>query len=95
MISVNFILRNPWSNRFDNLWNRSYATPFANKFVELEVTRDSTLVTFMFNCTARQSHAGLDLELGLFGYTVHFQFYDNRHWNIEKKAWETYEENLL
>ena len=95
MISFNFTLRNPWSNRFENLWCRVYATPFDNKFIELEVTRDFTLVSFMFNWTVRQSHAGLDLEAGLLGYCVHFNFYDSRHWNFEKKAWETYEENLL
>jgi hypothetical protein len=95
MISFNFNLRNPWSTTFKNLWCRVYATPFDNKFIELEVTRDCTLVTFMFNWTVRQSHAGLDIELGLFGHNVHFQFYDNRHWDNEKKAWETYEENLL
>jgi hypothetical protein len=43
----------------------------------------------------RQDHAGFDLEAGLFGYCVHFNFYDNRHWDYEKKVWETYEENLL
>ena len=29
------------------------------------------------------------------GYEVEFQIYDTRHWNYEKKEWETYEENLL
>jgi len=95
MISFNFNLRNPWSDRFENLWCRSYSTPFDNKFIELEVTRDFTLVSFMFNWTVRQSHAGLNLEAGLFGYCVHFNFYDGRHWDYEKKVWEAYEENLL
>jgi hypothetical protein len=35
----------------------------------------------MFNWTIRQSHAGLDLELGVFGYCFRINFYDNRHWN--------------
>lgn len=96
MISFNFNLRNPWSNDFKNLWCRSYKTLFKNKFIELEFTKDFTLVSFMFNWTIRQSHAGLDLEAGLFGYCVHFNFYDIRHWDSEKKAWEIYgEENLL
>jgi len=95
MISFNFTLRNPWSNGFDNLWCRSYKTPFTNKFIELEFIRDCTLVSFGFSWTVRQAHAGLDLEAGLFGYCVHFNFYDSRHWNFEKKEWETHEENLL
>ena len=87
MFSLNFNIRNPWSNTFNNLWSRAYTTPFKNKFIELEVTRDFTLVSFMFNWTVRQSHAGLDLELGLFGYCVHFNFYDIRHWDNKTKGW--------
>jgi hypothetical protein len=90
MISLNFNLRNPWSNCFENLWCRVYNTPFKNKFIELEVTKDFTLVSFIFNWTVRQSHAGLDLELGLFGYNVHFNFYDNRHWVHDKNQYEVY-----
>jgi hypothetical protein len=83
MISFNFNIRNPWSNTFNNLWCRAYDTPFKNKFIELEFTQDFTLVSVMFNWTVRQSHAGLDLELGLFGYNFHFNFFDNRHWDAE------------
>lgn len=88
MISFNFNLRNPWSTTFKNLWWKSFDTLFKNKFIELEVYKDTTLVSVMFNWTVRQSHAGLDLELGLFGYNVHFQFYDNRHWNNETATWD-------
>lgn len=87
MISLNFNLRNPWSNTFKNLWCRTY-TVTENKSVELEVTKDFTLIAFMFNWTVRQSHAGMDLELGLFGYNVHITFYDNRHWNVEKGRYQ-------
>lgn len=87
MISLNFTLRNPWSNRFENLWCWVCRTPFANKFIELEIIRDFTLVSFRLNWTIRQSHAGLDLELGVFGYNANFQFYDNRHWNTEAEQW--------
>jgi len=86
MISLNFTIRNPWSRQFDNLWNRCYATPFQNKHVELELTRDFTLLSVMFNWTIRQSHAGLDIELGLFGYCFHFNFYDCRHWDYETRS---------
>ena len=92
MISFNFNLRNPWSTTFKNLWNKVYATPHPSKYIELEVTHDFTLVTFMFNWTIRQSHAGLDLEVGLFGYNLHFQFYDIRHWNDEAGRYYIYDE---
>lgn len=92
MISINFNLRNPWSNSFRNLWCRAYDTPFKSKFIELEFYRDSTLVSFMFNWTIRQSHAGLDIDLGLLGYNVHFNFYDIRHWNTEAGRYYKYSE---
>jgi hypothetical protein len=92
MISLNFNVRNPWSTTFKNLWCRVYATPFDNKFIELEITRDFTLVSFMFNWTVRQSHAGLDIEAGLVGYCVHFNFYDMRHWDSERNAYEVFDE---
>lgn len=94
MISFNFNLRNPWSTTFKNLWCRAYSTPFEHKFIELEVTKDFTLISFMFNWTVRQSHAGLDLEFGLFGYNVHFNFYDNRHWNSTEGRYYKYSEEL-
>lgn len=88
MISFNLNIRNPWSNTFKNLWYRAYKTPFKNKFIELEFTKDFTMISFMFNWTIRQSHAGLDLEAGIFGYCVHFNFYDTRHWDTETASWE-------
>lgn len=87
MISVSVNICNPWSNKFKNLWSRAYSTPFKNKFIELEFYKDFTLMSFVFDWTVRQSHAGLDIEIGLFGYVVHFNFYDHRHWNIEEERW--------
>jgi hypothetical protein len=89
MISFNFNLRNPWSTAFENLWCCDFATPFKHKFIELEFTRDSTLVCCMLNWTIRQSHAGLDVELGVFGYNLHFQYYDNRHWDGGSGTWQS------
>jgi hypothetical protein len=88
MISLSFNLANPWSNRFKNLWCRSYPTPFKNKFIELEILKDSTIASFMFRIATRQSHGGLNIELGLLGYSFNFQFYDCRHWDIKNNCWE-------
>ena len=92
MISINFNLRNPWNNTFKNLWCKYWETPFKHKFIELEVYKDFTLISFMFNWTIRQSHAGLDIDLGILGYNIHFNFYDNRHWNSEEGRWTIYDE---
>ena len=88
MISFNFNLRNPWSTTFKNLWCRAYSTPFKHRFIELELTQNCNLISFVFGYTVRQDHAGLTLEAGLFGYCLHFQFYDNRHWDYARGEWE-------
>lgn len=38
--------------------------------------------------SAREDHAGLSFDLCLFGYSVHFQIYDTRHWNYGTNSWE-------
>lgn len=83
MISFNFNISNPWWNRWQNVWCHSYSTPFKHKFLELEFFKDTTIVSFSFRLAIRQSHGGLSMELGLLGYSVSFNFYDNRHWNYE------------
>jgi hypothetical protein len=83
MIAFSFNLANPWSNRFKNVWNRAYDTPFKHKFLELEVLKDASIVSFMFRLSTRQSHGGLMFEIGLLGYSFNFNFYDNRHWSYE------------
>jgi len=94
MIYINVNLRNPWSHKFNNLWADAYATCFKNKFIELEVYQSSCILSFMLNWSFRQSHAGLDIELGLLGYCVRFNFYDNRHWNIAEGRWMRSDEGL-
>lgn len=91
MISFNCNLRNPWSQEFKNLWNRSWYV-FKNKYIELEFYKDSSMISVNVSWTVRQSHAGLDIEFGLLGYCVHFNFYDNRHWNHKEGRWMFYTE---
>lgn len=91
MINFNFNIRNPYSQQFKNLWCKMWGVNL-HKYIELEVYKDSSLLYINFNWTIRQSHAGLDIELGLLGYCVHFTFYDNRHWNYEEGRWMFYTE---
>jgi hypothetical protein len=90
MISLNFNIRNPWSKRWKNVWCRAYNTPFKNKFLELEVLKDTTIVSFMFHLSTHQSHGGLSMEVGLVGYSFNFKFYDNRHWNYDEGRYFEY-----
>jgi hypothetical protein len=91
---ITFILNitNPWSDRFKNLKHWSGRTPFKHKYWEFEILKDSCLLTCEFYIKQKQDHAGFSFELGLIGYSIHFQFYDNRHWDYTNERWETYDE---
>jgi hypothetical protein len=92
MISSHFRISNPWAkDDFDNKWNKSWL-PFKNKGLELEFIRYSpTIAEFQFDLSFRRDHAGLKLELGLFSYSIHFSFYDTRHWDSENDQWQVYD----
>jgi hypothetical protein len=85
---------NPWSDLFKPVWSCG-KTVTKNKAIEVEVYRSDTVAEFETRVTVREDHAGLTIGLGLLSYTLRAQFYDTRHWNYEKKAWEVYEEDLL
>jgi hypothetical protein len=89
MIYISFGLSNPWSRAFDNLWNRSGRLT-ENTSWELELLNTRQLVGFELSYTRRQDHAGLRVELALFGYSMSFMIYDNRHWNGNTNDWEQY-----
>jgi len=34
------------------------------------------------------------IDIGLLGYSLNFNFYDNRHWNTTEGRWMRYNEEL-
>ena len=93
MIYFNINIRRPrWWNRFENIKCWAGDTPFKNKFWEVQIIKNDNLFRVEFEFTVRQDHAGVRLELGLFGYEAHFTVYDNRHWNTEENRWMVYTE---
>jgi len=92
MIYFGFTIRNPFSQKFVSMWEKSYNTPFEYKFIELQFYRDSSLFSFNLDITARQSHSVVRVEFGLLGFCFEFNFYDNRHWNQYKKQYDIVEE---
>lgn len=96
MIYFNINIRNPkWWNRFENLWNKGGTTPFKNKCWEVQFMKCSELFRIEFNWTVQQDHAGVNLELGLFGYQFDMKFYDSRHWNIYTNTWYDHGEDII
>lgn len=91
MITLNFILSNPWSNKFKHLFARSNKLS-KHKAWEFELYQCDTLLELEFRASIRQDHAGVTLGIGLFSYVARFQLYDTRHWNYDKQQWEKYDD---
>ena len=89
MISLQFNLRIPGSNRFNNIKCWHGPTPFNHQFWELQVYQSADIVDMFVRITRNQSHAGLHMGIGLAGFNVEFQIYDIRHWNSETHRWQT------
>lgn len=91
MVNIQLNIRNPWSNKFHNY--KCYTWQVSeNKAIEIEFLKSADIVDLHLSITHRQSHAGVDFELGLLGYNFHFMFYDIRHWDYILKRWEIYDE---
>ena len=89
MINLKFAIEYPFTRgSFNNIFNRGWSTPFKHKHFELEVLQDCEyLLHFNFDWTTRCDHAGVRLELGLFGYELMFHLYDSRHWDYDTNSW--------
>ena len=94
MIHFNFSSSNPFCK------DSSYRQIFIknggitkNKYWEIEFNRyPRTLFSIGFSLTFRESHSGVNIAFGLFGYWFMFQIYDSRHWNFIGNCWEENEE---
>jgi len=86
MLKFNFNIRIPGSDRFRNIRTWHGSTPVVYKFWELQIYYSADVVDLHVEITARQSHSGLRLCLGLFGFNIDFNLYDSRHW--EQGKWQ-------
>jgi hypothetical protein len=82
MISLTLNIANPFSERFENVYNRAIKIT-EHKSAEFEVIKDNSIISFVLKLTTRQSHGGIYLSMGLLGWDISFQLYDNRHWNSD------------
>ncbi len=91
MIHFNLNLSNPfWTERFANIKNWRGRTFFKNKFWEFEILKNDDLIRLEFGFTTQQDHAGLNINLGIFGFEIHASIYDCRHWDYHEKRWLDY-----
>lgn len=89
MIYFNVNIRNPfWWDRFNNIKCWSGSTFLKNKYWEIQLAKVCELFRIEFNWTVREDHAGINLELALFGYGIILTIYDNRHWDYAENKWK-------
>ena len=91
MIKLTVTVSNPFSDRE---WEsvKTYSGVFSkHKAWEVNLYQTRVLAGADFAWTRKCDHAGINLFLGLFGYTLELHYYDTRHWDYENKCWEVYE----
>jgi hypothetical protein len=86
VIYLNINLRNPWSDRFENVKNWSGQLS-KNKFWEGQIIKTNNLFRLELQFTTRQDHAGLGFEVGLLGWELHNTIYDCRHWDYDQNQY--------
>jgi hypothetical protein len=87
MVNFNFKIDNPFTDRFANLFSR-HGMLSKYKAWEFELLKVNCIVNLSLEFTTQQDHAGLRIELGLFGYELGLVFFDTRHWDHKNNCWE-------
>ncbi len=87
MINFNFRTQLP-IDRWGIIWSTAGKTPFPHKYWDFDFSRSPDIISFEFSWKVRTDHAGVNVEIGLFGYSADFTFYDDRHWDNENNCYE-------
>lgn len=92
MIEFRIAVKHPFrKENFKNIFSET-AQLSRNKFFEFEIIRyRHYLFEFDLDINWRgRDHAGPNLEIGIFGYSICLRIYDSRHWNHIENTWEVY-----
>jgi len=71
-------------------WTRCWGTKLiGHKWADLQLgwAPSGDILDFQLRWNRRQDHAGISLNVEVFGLHVYVTIYDRRHWNEEKKRW--------
>jgi len=93
MININVQLTNPFSTRWKTIYYTSSPAPEKGKYRvwEVQAFKDNTIISFSFRWTMRTDHAGVELSVGLLGYSIMTTVSDTRHWDNDTNAWKVYD----
>jgi hypothetical protein len=79
MITFEFRLSNPWSDRWRLVVAKNKHWKKAHKVLECNLYKTSTIARIEVNCNPAGDHAGVRCMIGAFGFDVELHFYDTRH----------------
>jgi hypothetical protein len=94
MLRISLCIKNPWAKDVQLSVYEYNKRLTKHKHFEAEYYYSGYfLFKFMVDTSWRaEDHAGPEFELTLFGYSVRYKLYDNRHWNYEHGRWMTEQE---
>ncbi len=87
LIKLSFEISLP-IDRYDHIYEKDWATPFKNKYLQLGVYLTNNLVNFHMDWSIKEDHAGVMLEFALFGFGASICLYDCRHWDYVNDCWK-------
>jgi hypothetical protein len=87
MINLKLEIINPFTDRFENIKCWAGSTFVTNKYWEIQLIKSNDIISFDLRISTQCSHAGVDIWLGLVGYSLNLQIYDSRHWNYEENGY--------
>lgn len=100
MIDFRLAISNPWYKADHEGEQKDYAYVekqlSKNKTFELQISKWAGVSNFLLlrldTCWFGSDHAGPELWVELFGYSIIVKLYDHRHWNYDAGRFQTYEE---
>ena len=87
MINLNFELSIPYIDRWATIYVIGGMLA-KYKAWEFQIVKSTTLVQLAINYRMSGDHAGLQIDVGLLGYSINCSIYETRHWDYEKRCWE-------
>lgn len=79
MLHLYFDISNPWNRRFKSVFLRQGSLFFKHKFWEFEIFKTNHIISLTADLFVKGDHPRISFSIGLIGFWVQFQIYDERH----------------
>lgn len=94
MFNISLRIRNPYfkTDEFRNILVK-HGQFTSHKFWELQILYNNYYwVELLIDASIiEKDHAGIEFKMTLFGFTICYTVYDDRHWDDDSCSWREYE----